>query len=197
MIPSSQEIEARIKVHLSDAFESLLQDNLEQMPEIGDVVSWVQQSHKQTSQKDTFEEIERDKALSAVANEVVKQVMKYVPEYMGELIVENIQIKTKGKEKSAKFDLSFTPDSFYPYVEIVKKINGNDSIKIKIEFQIDSDIHLNENNIKIGKKKVLGLGHMIVHMVMYMTSPLLNMSNKKISRELEFETDLSEIRIEL
>ena len=161
---TSDEIGREIANNLSAEFESLIHDKIEQIPEIEDAISWIQQSKKDSDQEEGTVQIGRDEVLSEIVNKIVVQLIQHVPPYLGQLIVDNIKISSKGKEKGVSFDLSFVLDPFNPYVEIVKKINQIDSVKIKVEFQIKSDVKLSNNKLIMNEQNSsLALGIMVIH----------------------------------
>jgi hypothetical protein len=116
---------------------------------------------------------------------------------MGSLIVENIKISTKEKEKGAKFDISFSPDPFISYVEIVKKINGVDAARIKVEFKIESDIQILDNKINLNDKKALVMGKMKSHITINLHSSAGALSEDRTLKEIKFESDLSDVALYL
>ncbi len=199
----SDEIGKRMVDSLSESFESLLlqDNNIEKIDKIDDVVSWIkQQSESAAKDSDSSEslDVDRDKILSKISNKIIEQLIQYVPQYMGQMIVENIEIKTKGKEKSVKFDLGFVLDPIKPYVEIVKKVNEVDTVKIKTEFQLDSDVKLLDIKLTINdeKKRILSLGNMVVHIkITLITSGTI--SAEKILNKSQFEADLSDLKLTL
>ncbi len=143
-------------------------------------------------------EINRDRILSKISNKMTEQLLQYVPQFMGNLIVENIEVKTKGRTKSTKFDVAFVLDSFKPYVEIVKKINEVDVIKIKTVFQIDSDIKMLGVKFSVTEnKKKISLGKIIVHISITLIASAGILSTERVLREDTFEADLTGIDLTL
>ena len=192
------DIVREIAGNLSGEFESLIGDNIEQVPEIEDVISWIQQSKEALDQGKRIAQAGRDEALSDIANKMVGQLIQHVPTYMGQLIVDNIKISTEGKEKGVTFDMAFVLDPFKPYVEIVKKINHVDSVKITVEFQIDSDVKLSGNRLTLdGQNRSLALGVMVIHILIAMSSSAGPITDERTLKEFEFEIDLSNKALQL
>lgn len=192
MNSGAEQIGKKITKGISESFESLLQEKIEEIEEIEDVISWIRSEEESSKSSNT----NRDKILSKISNKIVEQILLHVPQYIGNQIVENIRVNTQDKEKNIKFDLPFTIDPFKPYVEIVKKIDEVDVIKAKIEFQICSEITLQDVKLTFSEKKNVSLDNMRINLKIALLSSIVGLSDLKATKEFNFEVDLSDIKLE-
>ena len=143
-----------------------------------------------------------DSFFSSLSNKIVENLMQHVPNYFGQLMLDNVRIKTQGKQKSIKSDLSFTMDPIKPYVEFVKKINGIETLKIKSLFQIDSDIKMSNVGFlsdDVDQRRILHLGiltaHLKISLLEFGVYGTALIREPKTLLEREFGRDLSEIKL--
>ena len=144
-----------------------------------------------------------DSVFSGLANKIIANLMQHVPSYFGQLLLDNIRIQTQGIKKSVKFDLEFTLDPIRPYVEFVKMINGIETLKIKTLFQIDSDVKMFDLGFLSDEtERIIHLGNLLSHVKISLLQfsgfhGAVSVNKPKVLKELEFEKDLSEIKLSL
>ena len=162
--------------------------------------------------------VDTDSIYTRIANMIAKRLASEIALPFAQATIENIKIKTQGKEKQATFDVSFVMDSIRPYVSYIKKVNHSPVLQLKTVFQIDSDVTLfnvglttkDETNTDkdntTNSKKVIGLDTMTVHgsislLKLATNTPIVNVSvnpdKPKTLKEFEFEVDLSKISFNL
>ena len=162
--------------------------------------------------------VDVDSIYTKIANIIAQRLTSEIVLPFGQASVENIKIRTQGKEKQATFDVSFVMDSIKPYVSYIKKINHSPVLQLKTIFQIDSDVTLSNIGLTVkeettpdqdtinSKKKVIGLSTMTVHgsislLKLVTSTPIVNVSvntdKPKTLKEFKFEADLSKISFNL
>jgi len=144
-----------------------------------------------------------DSVFSGLANKIVVNLMQHVPSYFGQLLLDNIRIQTQGIKKSVKFDLEFTLDPIKPYVEFIKKINGVEVLKLKALFQIDSDVKMSDLGFLSDEtERAVHLGNLFTHLKVSLLQfsgfhNAISVNQTKDLYEVDFEKDLSEIKLSL
>lgn len=140
----------------------------------------------------------RDRFFSKLSTMLVAKLLENIPLEFARIMVNNIQIKTQGKEQGVKFDIESEIGPIKPYVEFVKKINEVQVGKARITFQIDSKININGIEIMTsGEERRINLGRLIVNITVSILDtemPILGGPKKLLDRTIE--SDLSEFHIQ-
>jgi hypothetical protein len=102
---------------------------------------------------DSYKEAEKNPDLiyTNIANKMSKELLSHIEPYYKDSIVKDIGIKTQFKEGAALLncDAEFTP--IPAYVEVVKKMHGDDIYSIKFNFEIRTKTCM--NNVQISSNK--------------------------------------------
>lgn len=161
--------------------------------------------------------VDTDSIYTKIANMIAKRLTSEIALPFAQATVENIKIKTQGKEKQSTFDVSFVMDSITPYVSYIKKINHATVLQLKTVFQIDSNVALSNVGLTIkdeidpdqdttSNKKTIGLDTLRTHGSISLikltgSTPIVNVfvnpDKPKTLKEFEFEADLSKISFNL
>jgi len=212
------EVLNKITPPLEGTISSAIKDNTElsYLQEFQEVEEWIKESAnsqnienfaspispvQDTYSTDTVSKV--DSVFSGLANKIVENLMQQVPSYFGQILLDNIRIQTQGIEKSVKFDLEFTLDPIKPYVEFIKKINGVEVLKIKALFQIDSDVKMFDLGFLSNEdQRIIHLGNLLSHLKISLLQfrgfhNAITVDESKVLKEIEFEKDLSEIKLSL
>ena len=94
------------------------------------------------------EAAEQNMDFSSLSNKIVNTIIDNVVEPLVEPLFEDIQLKIEDDHAEIRFNTSPFKSELRPYVEFVKKINNADVAKIKIKFQINSDLQIRDIQVK-------------------------------------------------
>jgi len=114
---------------------------------------------KQSSKTNNKDNNSQPQIFSKILSKIIELLSKQISLYLIKMIVKNVQIQTKGDEKSLLFDLSLKAPSIKPYIEFVKKINGEQVMAIRTVFNVDLDTSLKEVKLRttaLGKTANIG-----------------------------------------
>ncbi|MEX0764016.1 MAG: hypothetical protein WEC35_06200 [Nitrosopumilaceae archaeon] len=98
------------------------------------------------------EAAEQSMDFSSLSNKIASTIIDNVIEPMVKPLFEDIQLKIQGNDVEVSFNTGRFTSELKPYVEFVKKINNVDIAKIKIKFQINSDLQIKDMQVKHVKK---------------------------------------------
>ncbi len=135
----------------------------------------------------------RDEIISKISNGIITKIMEGLPQKYVSVMFENIQIDTKSKDPNIKFDIDYEIDPIKPYVDFIVKINGIETKRKRISFEVNSNGVITENEIKLSSGvKTIQLGTLEANIKLSLTKVLLISLSKPIKLfEKTFTVDLS------
>ena len=86
--------------------------------------------------------------LIGLSNKIANKLVEYIIEPLLEPLVKDIKIKIQSNVFEIKFNTELYKSELKPYAEFLKKMNGKAVATIKIRFQINTEIKLNDVEIK-------------------------------------------------
>jgi len=98
------------------------------------------------------EAAEQNMDFSNLSNKIANTIIDNVVEPMVKPLLEDIQLKIEDDRVEVSFNTNSFKSELRPYVEFVKKINYADVAKIKIKFQINSDLQIRDIQVKHTEK---------------------------------------------
>jgi len=108
------------------------------------------------------EAAEQNMDFSSLSNKIANTIIDNVVEPMVEPLLEDIHLKIEDGHAEVRFNTSPFKSELRPYVEFVKKINNADVAKIKIKFQINSDLQIKDIQVKhVEENTTINFGNLV------------------------------------
>ena len=179
-----EDIIVKIREKFEPIFREILTDssqNLQHLKGFEEISSWYKKSK---SKEDVW---------STILQDIINKTIEFVPNHFGVIILENVKINSK--KTGIKFDLNFQPESIKSYVEFKIKIDGQETHSEKLIFEINSNIAIQDIEIKSENKKkeiCLGILSMNLHFLIIQI-PFMKLNESIDLGEREIQLDLSEL----
>lgn len=139
------ELHGKLEENLNEFLRDLLYDKekLLQSQDIKTILDWY-------GQMEEYRKEGTDGKLSIITNRIIGKLLEHTDSVVNEYtdsVIKKVGIETEFRERTIilNFEINFKP--IKPYVEFIKRINGNRVSSVKLTFLLDSTAYL--RNIRI------------------------------------------------